>query len=154
MVNKLLYGLDLTKGRGSVLFEHSFFLKFFISYFFYVILSLIYYRTAKANGYEEVAYLSFIPIINIYIMFLLIAKGNSDIERRASAKKMVILFTCLFIVGIILPLRFIVILIVNYLIYRIFYRWVGDKTYGIFLHDTKCIYLRNLFHYLRVVTYE
>lgn len=93
---------------------------------------MIYYRTAKANGYEEVAYLSFIPIINIYIMFLLIAKGNSDIERRASAKKMVILFTCLFIVGIILPLRFIVILIVNYLIYRIFYRWVGDKTYGIF----------------------
>ncbi len=65
-------------------------------------------------------------------MFLLIAKGNSDIERRASAKKMIILFICIFIVGIIPPLRFIVIIIVNYLIYRIFYRWVGDKTYGIF----------------------
>ncbi len=65
-------------------------------------------------------------------MFLLIAKGNSDIERRASAKKMVILFTCLFIVGIV-SIRLIVILIVSYLIYRIFYRWVGDKTYGIFI---------------------
>lgn len=108
---------------------HFFEILYFI--LFYVILSLIYYRTAKANGYEEVAYLSFIPIINIYIMFLLIAKGNSDIERRASAKKMVILFTCLFIVGIV-SIRLIVILIVNYLIYRIFYRWVGDKTYGIF----------------------
>ncbi|MET4561587.1 magnesium-transporting ATPase (P-type) [Lysinibacillus parviboronicapiens] len=108
---------------------HFFEILYFI--LFYVILSLIYYRTAKANGYEEVAYLSFIPIINIYIMFLLIAKGNSDIERRASAKKMVILFTCLFIVGIV-SIKLIVILIVSYLIYRIFYRWSGDKTYGIF----------------------
>ena len=109
---------------------HFFEILYFI--LFYVIWSLIYYRTAKANGFEDVAYLSFIPIINIYIMFLLIAKGNSVIERRASAKKMIILFICLFIVGIILPLRFIVIIIINYLIYRIFYRWVGDKTYGIF----------------------
>lgn len=69
-------------------------------------------------------------------MFLLIAKGNSDIERRASAKKMIILFICLFIVGIIPAIRFLAaipfIFFVYYLIYRIFYRWVGDKTYGIF----------------------
>lgn len=97
----------------------------------YVISSLIYYQASKANGFGDLAYVAWIPIINVYSLFLLTAKGDDDVTVHAEAKKNVLIYAGLLLVSFIIP--FIGILAslglcfyVMYFTYRLFYRWSGE----------------------------
>ena len=97
----------------------------------YVISSLIYYQSSKANGFGDLAYVAWIPIINVYSLFLLTAKGDDDVTVRAEAKKNVLIYAGLLLVSFIIP--FIGILAslglcfyIMYFTYRLFYRWSGE----------------------------
>ncbi|MEG0258314.1 MAG: hypothetical protein RR595_02525 [Lysinibacillus sp.] len=101
----------------------------------YVIGALIYFKTAKTNGYEDIAFLAWIPLVNFYLLFLFAATGSTEEEKRASAKKNIIIYIALFVVsfipliGLLFSLGMMVISV--YMMYRLLYRWSGDKTRGI-----------------------
>jgi len=102
-----------------------------VSAVYYVIGALIYYNASKTNGFSDVAYLSWIPIVNIYSFFLLTAKGEDNQAVRAVATRNVIIYAVLTVVSFI-PFLFINIIasigiigFVTYFGYRLFYRWTG-----------------------------
>ncbi|MGE7093321.1 hypothetical protein ACQKII_18080 [Lysinibacillus sp. NPDC048646] len=98
----------------------------------YIFISLIYFMTSKTNGFSDVAYIAWIPLINFYNLSLLTANGDDDSAGRAAAKKTTLIFMGLFIVTfslipIICYLTFLI--TVGYVIYysfRLLYRWSGD----------------------------
>lgn len=96
----------------------------------YVISSLIYYNASKTNGFSDVAYIAWIPIINVYSLFLLTATGNDDATVRANAKKNVLIYAGLILVSFIPFLGIIASLgLIGYALYftyRLFYRWSGE----------------------------
>jgi len=96
----------------------------------YVISSLIYYNASKTNGFSDVAYIAWIPIINVYSLFLLTATGNDDATVRANAKKNVLIYAGLILVSFIPFLGIIASLgllgYTLYFTYRLFYRWSGE----------------------------
>lgn len=53
----------------------------------YIISALIYFMTSKTNGFGDVAYIAWIPIINVYSLFLLTAGGDTRETVRATALK-------------------------------------------------------------------
>ena len=53
----------------------------------YIISALIYFMTSKTNGFGDVAYIAWIPIINVYSLFLLTAGGDTRETIRATALK-------------------------------------------------------------------
>ncbi len=65
----------------------------------YIISSLIYFMASKTNGFSDVAYIAWIPIINVYSLFLLTANGEDDATVRAAAKKTTLIYAGLFIVS-------------------------------------------------------
>ncbi|MFF2177587.1 hypothetical protein ACFVT8_14110 [Lysinibacillus sp. NPDC058147] len=66
----------------------------------YVISSLIYYQASKTNGFDGLANISWIPIINVYSLFLL-AKGDDDVTVHAEAKKNVLIYAGFLLVSFI-----------------------------------------------------
>jgi len=97
----------------------------------YVINSLIYYQASKANGFSKQAYIAWIPLVGVYNLFLLTAKGDDDASVRAAAIKNVIIYAVLTIV-LFIPYLFLDIIgsvgflgFMFYFTYRLFYRWTG-----------------------------
>ncbi|QPQ31560.1 hypothetical protein [Lysinibacillus sp. JNUCC 51] len=96
----------------------------------YVIYSLIYYKASKINGFSDLAYIAWIPIINVYSFFLLTAKGEDNATVRGAAKKNVLIYVGLILVSFIPFLGIIASLgligFTLYYTYRLFYRWTGE----------------------------
>lgn len=96
----------------------------------YVISSLIYYKASKINGFGDLAYIAWIPIINVYSLFLLTAKGEDNATVRSAAKKNALIYVGLILVSFIPFLGIIASLgllgFTLYLTYRLFYRWTGE----------------------------
>ncbi|MEB2299309.1 hypothetical protein LAV72_06685 [Lysinibacillus xylanilyticus] len=67
----------------------------------YVISSLIYYKASKINGFGDLAYIAWIPIINVYSLFLLTAKGEDNATVRGAAKKNALIYVGLILVSFI-----------------------------------------------------
>ena len=42
----------------------------------YSISALIYYKTSKTNGFGDIAYIAWIPLLNVYSLFLLTANSE------------------------------------------------------------------------------
>lgn len=108
-----------------------FFLIFFVFLIIgYIVNALIYFMASKTNGFSDIAYIAWIPIINIYSLFLLTANGDDDVTIRAAAKKTTLIYAGLFIVsfvpvvGIIASLAMFCYWI--YYTYRLLYRWTGE----------------------------
>lgn len=58
----------------------------------YVISALIYFMASKTNGFGDMAYIAWIPLINVYSLFLLTADGVDNETVRAAALKKTRLF--------------------------------------------------------------
>lgn len=96
----------------------------------YVVNALIYFMASKTNGFDDVAYIAWIPIINIYSLFLLTAPGDDDATIRAAAKKITLIYAGLFIISFVPLVGFLAsIVMFGYWIfytYRLLYRWTGE----------------------------
>ncbi|KOS68963.1 membrane protein [Lysinibacillus contaminans] len=96
----------------------------------YVISALIYYKTSKTNGFSDAAYIAWIPLLNVYSLFLLTASGDDDTTVRAAAKKNTLIYFGLIIVSFIPIIGIIGTLggtgFVLYYAYRLQYRWSGE----------------------------
>jgi len=96
----------------------------------YVVNALIYFMASKTNGFSDVAYIAWIPIINIYSLFLLTAPGEDDATIRAEAKKTTLIYAGLFIISFVPLVGFLAsIVMFGYWIfytYRLLYRWTGE----------------------------
>lgn len=96
----------------------------------YLVSALIYFKTSKTNGYEDVAYIAWIPFLNIYILFLLIAQSEEDTTNRSIAKINTLIYYGLFIVSFIPVIGYIASIgmtgFMLYAMYRLFYRWSGE----------------------------
>ncbi|EON72502.1 hypothetical protein [Lysinibacillus sphaericus] len=97
----------------------------------YIISSLIYFMSSKTNGFSDVAYIAWIPIINVYSLFLLTANGEDDTTVRAAAKKNTLIYAGLFIVSFVPLVGMLASLAmlgyVIYYCYRLMYRWSGES---------------------------
>ncbi|MDM5247504.1 MULTISPECIES: hypothetical protein [unclassified Lysinibacillus] len=97
----------------------------------YVISSLIFYNASKTNGFGDLAYIAWIPIINVYSLFLLTAKGDNDVAVRADAKKNVLIYAGLLLISFIPLIGLLAYLgilgFALYFTYRLFYRWTGES---------------------------
>ncbi|GLC86929.1 hypothetical protein [Lysinibacillus piscis] len=97
----------------------------------YVVNAFIYYTASKTNGFEDVAYIAWIPLANMYCLFLLTAEGKTRSEQNAIAKRNILIYVGLFIatwiplIGIIASLGLAGFTL--YYIYRLFYRWSGSS---------------------------
>lgn len=102
-----------------------------ISVVYYVISALIYYTTSKTNGFSDLAYIAWIPLVNVYSLFLLAANGDDGVTIRASAKKNTLIYIGLFIVSFIPTIGLIASLVmaayIMYYSYRLMLRWSGDS---------------------------
>lgn len=96
----------------------------------YVLNAIVLSKTAKANGFEKIAYMGWIPILSTYLMGYLGFKG--DTEKRT---KMAIIYVACLVVGymlfIIPPIGLVLYMVgiaMNiYLTYRFFLLW-GAKS--------------------------
>ncbi|MGE7674866.1 hypothetical protein ACQKMV_15010 [Lysinibacillus sp. NPDC094403] len=117
----------------------------------YVISSLIYYKASKINGFSDLAYISWIPIVNVYSLFLLTSKGKNDETVRATAKKNVIIYAVLLLVSFIPFLGIIATLglfgFTLYFTYRLFYRWTGETGKAV-LYTILSLITFGLFYYI------
>jgi len=96
----------------------------------YIISALIYFMTSKTNGFGDVAYIAWIPIINVYSLFLLTAGGDTRETIRATALKNTLIYAGLIIVSFIPFIGILTSLgaagFTLYFTYRLFYRWCGE----------------------------
>ena len=97
----------------------------------YIISALIYFMTSKTNGFGDVAYIAWIPIINVYSLFLLTASGENRETIRATALKNTLIYAGLLIVSLIIPFIGLLASIgaagfTLYFTYCLFYRWCGE----------------------------
>jgi len=96
----------------------------------YLITALIYFKTSKTNGFSDVAYIAWIPLMNVYILFLLSANSDDDTTSRALAKRNILIYLGLFIVSFIPVIGIIASLVMAgialYYSYRLMYRWSGE----------------------------
>lgn len=97
----------------------------------YILFALIFYNTAKTNGLENIAYISWIPIVQSYVLFALGSKKTTYEEIKKDATKWFIIYLVLSIITMIIPIinlfTGIALLIISlYYLYRLFYRWIGE----------------------------
>ncbi|SOC34932.1 hypothetical protein [Ureibacillus acetophenoni] len=101
----------------------------------YILSAIIFSNTANTNGFNEIAVFSWIPIINIYVLFALISKKTTIPEIKSDALKYTLIYFGLAIVSAIPVLGFLaaiaLMVLVIYSFYRLFYRWTGDQTKAI-----------------------
>ena len=116
----------------------------------YIISSLIYYNASKTNGFSDVAYIAWIPIVNIYSLFLLTANGDDDKAIRAAALKPTLIFTGLILLLFLIPLIGLISLPIMFCLwiyysYRLLYRWSGDTGKAV-LYTVLSLITGGLFH--------
>lgn len=101
----------------------------------YILNALIFYNTSKVNGLEDIAYISWIPIVNCYILFALTSKKTTYEDRKKDATKWFIIYFGLSVLAIllsfvpILPSLILFTCSIIYLVflYRLFYRWSPES---------------------------
>lgn len=97
----------------------------------YILFALIYYNTAKTNGLESIAYLSWIPIVQTYVLFALGSKKTTYEEIKKDATKWLVIYIVLCFLSLIPIVNFLtglaVLVITFYYMYRLFYRWSGES---------------------------
>lgn len=103
----------------------SFIIGFVIIFTLFYIVSYVFrgfglYNLAKNNGYEDIAYLSFIPIANIYVLGELIEGSIGEKNDHIEAYAGLGLFTANFISGGIMSLFYSVYYL--YMNHKLFYR--------------------------------
>lgn len=97
----------------------------------YLITAFIYYYTTKTNGLGEIAFWSWIPLLNVYALFALGSTKTSIDEIKKDALKFLLIYIGLTIisiipfVGILSSIAMVVIGV--YFMYRLFYRWTGES---------------------------
>lgn len=108
------------------------FFSFVIGLITYVLLSLVLYTTAKTNSFHNTAYIAWLPIINIYLLFQLIAKGMDSKRQHSNAIKLLVIYfitMTIFILlsnfGIMFSIALLVICYFPY--YKLFYRWTAQN---------------------------
>lgn len=96
----------------------------------YIVTALIYFKTSKTNGFTDAAFIAWIPLLNVYSLFLLTANRNGHSAIRAIAKRNTLIYFGLFIVSFIPVIGFIGSLgaagLGLYYTYRLLYRWSGE----------------------------
>lgn len=96
----------------------------------YIITALIFFKTSKTNGFSDVAYIAWIPLLNVYNLFLLTANSDDDTTIRALAKRNTLIYFGLFVVSFIPVIGIIASLVmagfILYCSYRLMYRWSGE----------------------------
>jgi len=123
-----------------VFFDFSLIMSFIIAFFVifliiaviaYILSAIIYSTTAKTNGFHEIAWISWIPIINIYILFALGSKKASIPEIKSDALKFTLIYFGLAILSVIPLLGFLtaiaMVVLMAYYFYRLYYRWTDDQ---------------------------
>lgn len=97
----------------------------------YVITALIYYYTTKTNGLGEIAFWSWIPVLNVYALFALGSTKTTIEEIKKDALKFLLINIGLMILsfipilGILASIALLVIGV--YFMYRLFFRWTGES---------------------------
>ncbi|WP_332651157.1 hypothetical protein [Lysinibacillus sp. 54212] len=124
------YDTFLTDTLGAGFILAVFFITLVLLVIAYVVTALIYFKASKTNGFSDVAYIAWIPIANIYSLFILTAKGHDDLAVRAEAKKNTLIYFGLFIVSLIPLIGLIaslaLLVFTFYFVYRLLYRWSGE----------------------------
>ena len=97
----------------------------------YILTAIIYYKTAKTNGLEDIAFWSWIPLLNVYVLFALGSTKTTLEKIKKEAIKFMIIYIVLAIVSIIPIIGFLasiaMMIIAIYYMYRLFYRWTADS---------------------------
>lgn len=97
----------------------------------YILSAIIYSNTAKTNGFHEITFMSWIPIVNIYMMFAFGAKKSTMEEVKSEALKYTLIFFGLVIVsfipfiGVLSSIALFILMV--YFYYRLFFRWTGEQ---------------------------
>lgn len=137
-----MYNSYDTYGYGSemdALFGGLFFVIIIAAIIFgiigYIIFALILYKTAKTNGYDSIAVIGWIPIVQIYVLYALGAKKESVEEAKSEALKMCLITLGLVIVSLIPFIGILasigIVIISAYYYYRLFFRWTADNATSI-----------------------
>ncbi|MEX3746808.1 hypothetical protein [Lysinibacillus xylanilyticus] len=116
----------------------------------YIFNALIYYKASEKNGFSDLAYIAWIPIVNIYSLFLLTASGDDDKAIRAAALKPTLIFTGLILFLFLIPLIGLITLPIMFCLwiyysYRLMYRWSGDTGKAV-LYTVLSVITGGLFH--------
>lgn len=97
----------------------------------YILSAIIYSTTLKTNGFHEIAWLSWIPIVNIYVVFAIGSKKATIPEIKSDALKFTLIYFGLAILSIIPLLGFLTAIalavLMIYFSYRLYYRWTGEQ---------------------------
>lgn len=101
----------------------------------YIIYAVILYKTAKTNGFESIAVISWIPIVQIYVLYALGSKKESLDEAKSEALKMCLIMIGLLVVSFIPLIGFLgnlaILAISLYYNFRLFFRWTADTATSI-----------------------
>lgn len=117
----------------------------------YVITAIIYYYTTKTNGLGEISFWSWIPLVNVYVLFALGSTKTSIEEIKKDALKFLLIYIGLTIIsfipfiGILTSIAMAVIGV--YFMYRLFYRWTGESGTAI-LFVVLSIITGSIFYYV------
>ena len=97
----------------------------------YIIYAVVLYKTAKTNGYESIAIIAWIPIVQIYVLYALGSKKESIDEAKSEALKMCLIMLGLIIVSMIPFIGILgnlgILALSLYYNYRLFFRWTADN---------------------------
>jgi len=117
----------------------------------YLISAFIYYYTSKTNGLGEIAFWSWIPLLNVYALFAL-GSTKTSIEE---IKKEALIFLWIYIgltvlsfipfIGILASIAMVIIGV--YFMYRLFYRWTGEAGTAI-LYVVLTFITGSIFYYI------
>ena len=117
----------------------------------YLISAFIYYYTSKTNGLGEIAFWSWIPLLNVYALFAL-GSTKTSIEE---IKKEALIFLWIYIgltvlsfipfIGILASIAMVIIGV--YFMYRLFYRWTGEAGTSI-LYVVLTFITGSIFYYI------
>jgi hypothetical protein len=117
----------------------------------YILTAIIYYNTAKTNGLAEIAFWSWIPLVNVYVLFALGSTKLTIEEIKKDALKFLLIYIALTIISFIPIIGFlssIALLILSiYFIYRLFYRWTGESGKSI-LFVVLTVITAGIFYYI------
>lgn len=117
----------------------------------YILTAIIYFYTAKTNGLTEITFWSWIPILNVYVLFAL---GSSKTTLEGIKKEALILLLVYIGLMIVSLIPFIGILasialciLAFYYMYRLFKRWTGETGMSI-LFIVLTIITGSIFYYI------
>lgn len=135
MNSNLYYQTDGFEALSGALLIGIIIFSIIIGLIVYALNAFILYKTAKTNGFDDAAYLAWIPLANLYLLLLLGADGVDLEQRRAFAIKWLwisigaLVLSLIPIIGIIFSIGVLVITVYAY--YKLFYRWSAEKNQSI-----------------------